>query len=67
MGIILAYSKNKKAKVKVVGKTPDVLTLSVAISKCLAERILREKNISIKEAENFVIACIVDGIKTIKD
>lgn len=67
MGIIFAYAKNIKAKVKVVGKTLDVLTLFIAISKCLAERISNEKDISVKEAEDFVIECISDGMKTIKE
>lgn len=67
MGIVFASSKNKKAKVKTVGKTLDLLTLLVAISKCLTERILEEKGVSLKEAEDIVVDCIKEGIKTVKE
>ncbi len=67
MGIVFACSKNKKAKVKAVGKTLDLLTLLVAISKCLTERILEEKGVSLEKAEDIVLDCIKDGIKTMKE
>ena len=67
MGIVFACSKNKKAKVKAVGKTLDLLTLLVAISKCLTERILEEKGVSLEKAEGIVLDCIKDGIKTMKE
>lgn len=63
MGIIFAYKKNKIAKVKAVGKTLNLLTLLVAISKCLSERISEEKGVGLEEAENIVIDCIKDGMK----
>lgn len=66
LGIVFACSKNKKAKVKAVGKTLDLLTLLVAISEYLAERISKERNIDMKSSEKFIIDCISDGIKTIK-
>ena len=68
MEIIFAYMKNKKVKVKVkaAGKTLSLLTLLVAISKCLSERISEEKGVSLTEAENIVVDCIKDGMKTIK-
>lgn len=67
MKIIFAFAKNKKAKVKAVGKTLDLLTLLVVISKCLSERISEEKGVSVKEAEDIVVDCIKDGIKTIQE
>lgn len=67
MGIIVAYLKNEKAKVKAVGNTLNLLTLLVALSKMLSKRVSEERRIGIREAEDFVIECIVDGIKTIKD
>ena len=67
LGIVFASSKNKKAKVKAVGKTLDLLTLLVAISKCLTERILEEKGVSLEKAEDIVLDCIKDGIKTMKE
>lgn len=67
MEIIFAYTKNQKAKVKAVGKTLDLLVLQVAISKCLAERISEEKEISLDKAENIVVGCIKDGMKIIDD
>lgn len=60
-------SKNKKVKVRAVGKTLDLLTLLVAISKCLTERILEEKGVSLEKAEDIVVDCIKDGIKTMKE
>lgn len=60
-------SKNKKVKVRAVGETLDLLTLLVAISKCLTERILEEKGVSLEKAEDIVVDCIKDGIKTMKE
>lgn len=67
MGIVFACTKNQKAKVKAIGKTLDLLILLVAISKCLAERISEEKGVSVKEAEDIIVDCIKDGLKTIKE
>lgn len=67
MKIVFAYIKNQKAKVKVVGKTLDLLTLLVAISKCLSERISEEKGVSLEKAEDIIVNCIKDGMKTVKD
>lgn len=67
MGIIYAFTKSKKAKVKAVGKTLELLTLLVAISKYLTERISEEKGVSLVEAEDIVVDCIKDGMKTIED
>ena len=67
MASISAFSKEKKSKVKVVGKTLDLLALLVSISECLAERISKEKELSLEKAESFVIDCIKDGMKTIKN
>lgn len=65
MKLIFACTKNQKAKVKTVGKTLDLLTLLVAASKCLSERISEEKGVSLERAENIVIDCVKDGMKTI--
>ena len=67
MEIVFACSKNKKAKVKAVGKTLNLIILLVAISKCLVERISEEKGVSLKKAEDIVVDCIKDGMKTIED
>jgi len=66
LGVIVAFIKNKKGNIKAVGKTLNLLTLLVSISKCLAEKIVKEKEVGLVEAENIVIDCISDGIKTIK-
>lgn len=66
MKLIFAYTKNQKVKVKAIGKTLSLLTLLVSISKCLAEQISEEKGASIEKAEDIVIDCIKDGMKTIK-
>lgn len=67
MKIVFAYSKNKKAKVKAVGKTLNLMTLLVAISKCLVEKISEEKGVSLEKAEEIVVDCIKDGMKTVKE
>lgn len=67
MEIVFAYIKNNKVKVKAVGKTLNLLILLVSISKCLAERISKEKQVSIGEAENIMVDCIKDGMKTVKE
>ena len=54
VGILFAYSKNKKAKVKTIGKTFNLLILLISISKLLAERVSKEKGVSMTEAENIV-------------
>lgn len=65
--IIFATLKGERAKVKAVGKTLNLMTLLVAISKCLVERILEEKGVSLEKAEDIVVDCIKDGMKTIKE
>lgn len=66
MGIVVAYSKKGKAKVKAVGKTLNLLILLVSISECLAERIAKVKGVSLGKAEDIVVDCIKDGMKTVK-
>ena len=65
--IVFAYTKNQKAKVKVVGKTLSLLALVVAISKCLTEQISKEKWRSLEKAEDIVVDCIKEGMKTVKE
>lgn len=65
MGIVFSFIKNKKAKVKAIGETLDLLTLIVAINKCLAEKFSEEKGIDLEEAENIVVDCLKDGLRTI--
>lgn len=67
METVFAYIRNQKAKVKATGKTLDLLTLLVAISKYLAERISIEKGMSLEKAEDIVVDCIKDGMKTVKE
>ena len=67
MGIIFSYTKNDKAKVNAIGETLNLISLTVAISKRLSERISKEKGVSLAEAENIVVDCIKDGMKTIKE
>lgn len=67
MGILIAFTKNDKAKVKAVGKTPNLMTVLVAISTCLSERISKEKGVGLDEAEKMVFDCIKGGMKTIEE
>lgn len=54
-------------KVKAVGKILNLLTLLVAISKCLAERISEEKGVGLEKAEDIVVDYTKDGMKTVKE
>lgn len=67
MKVIFATLKGEKAKVKAVGKTLNLMTLLVAISKFLAEIISEENGVSLDEAEDIVVDCIKDGMKTIEE
>jgi len=66
MGIIIAFTKNKKGKIRAVGKTLNLLSILVFTSKFLAERIAKEKDMNSEDAEKFIIECITDGMDTIK-
>ena len=66
MKIIFAYSRNEESKIKAIGNTLNLLTLLAAISKSLAERISKEKEINVDEAENFIIECVSDGMKILR-
>ena len=48
-----------------MGNTLNLLTLLVSISKYLAERISKEKGVSLKGAESVVVDCIKDGMNTV--
>ena len=65
MGIILTFLKNKKVKIKTVGKTSNLIVLLVAISKFLSEKIAQEKNLELEPADSIVIDFIKDGMKTL--
>lgn len=65
MGVIVTYSTNKKVRVKAVGSTLKLLTLLVSTSKCLSEKMSKEKGVSLEEAENIVVNCIRDGMKVV--
>lgn len=67
MKIIFAMIKGEKAKVRAIGKTLNLLTLLIAISKCLAEKISEEKGISLEKAEDIILDCIKDGMETVKE
>ena len=65
MGFIFSLMRRKIGRVKIVGNTLNVLTLLVAISKAIVEKVSKEKGISMEEAENLVVESIVDGMKTV--
>ena len=66
MKIVFATTRGEKAKVRAIGKTLNLLTLLIAISKCLTERISKEKGVGLDKAEDIVMDCIKDGMKTVK-
>lgn len=66
MGIIFAFEEKQKSKIRAAGRTISLLVLLVAISKCLSERISKEKGVSLEKADEIVVDCIKDGMKTIK-
>ncbi|MDE5696593.1 MAG: hypothetical protein K2I96_04150 [Lachnospiraceae bacterium] len=61
----MTYSKKDKAKINAMGSTLKLLTLLVSISKFLAEKISKEKGVSLEAAENIVVNCVKDGMKTV--
>ncbi len=63
LNIIFAYSKKQRAKVRIIGSTLHSLSLLIAISKFVIEKISKERHMNTQDAENFVIDCIKDGIK----
>ena len=67
MKVIFATLKGEKAKVKAIGKTLNLMTLLVAISKCLAERVSKEKGVSLEKAEDIVVGWIKGGMKTMEE
>ena len=67
MKIIVAYSRNKRTKINAIGNTLSLMSLLVAISKLLAERISEEKKINIEDAEKIVIECVSDGMKSVNN
>lgn len=46
--MIFATLKGEKVKVEGIGKTLNLMTLLVVISRCLAERISEEREVSLK-------------------
>lgn len=65
MGFIFAIKSKRTGRVKIAGNTLNVLTLLVAISKAIVEKVSKEKGIGMEEAERFVVESIADGMKTI--
>ncbi len=65
MKYIFVYSKKEKVRINTMGSTSNLLVMLVAISRLLVDRISKEKKVNIAEAENFVLECISDGMKTI--
>lgn len=67
MGIMVAITNKKIAKIKAIGKATNLLILLVAISECMIKKISKEKGVSLQVAEDLVIDCIKNGTKTIKE
>ena len=55
---IMCFSVREKVEVLGGGSTLDILTLTTAICKAVAERIEKEKNIKYEDAIKFVISSI---------
>lgn len=68
MAIILSVlnAKKQKGRTWLIGSLFNVLLLFIGISKDIIEKVAEEKNLSMERAEDFVIECIRDGVKTIK-
>lgn len=66
MEFIYAIKSKRTGRVKIAGNTLNVLTLLVAISKAIVEKVSKEKGISMEEAEKLIVESIDDGMKTIK-
>ena len=66
MGTMIAISKGNRGKVISFGKTVDLLTMMVTSSRALAERVQKEKGVSMEKAEEIIIESIRDGMKVLK-
>ena len=66
MGTMIAISKGKRGKVILFGKTLDLLTMIATSSRALAERVQKEKGVSVENAEEIIIECIREGMKVLK-
>lgn len=66
MATMIAISKGKKGKVISFGKTVDLLTMIATSSRALAERVQKEKGVSLENAEEIIIECIRDAMKALK-
>lgn len=68
MAIILSRLNKKKQKGRTtyIGSFFNILLLFIGMSSDIIERVAEEKNLSMERAEDFVIECIRDGVKTVK-
>lgn len=66
MNFISCSQVKQKVKVKMIGKTANLLTITVAVCRFVAERISEEKGVELNESIEFVAECIKEGHSTLK-
>ena len=66
MNFISCFQVKQKAKILMVGKTINLLTMAVAICKLTAEKISEEKGVGLNESIEFVTSCVKEGHSTLK-
>lgn len=64
-GRIKAVNKNGRADVSVNGNLTELICLSAAICKSMADMLAKEKGITMDEAEGIIIGYIRDGMDTL--
>lgn len=65
MNIIFVSSNRGSAKVKMAGNTADLLASLSAAGAMLVERIMQEKSIGRKDAEEIVMASVLKGMEVL--
>lgn len=66
MNFISCFQIKKRAKIYMVGKTVNLLTMAIAICRFVAEKISEEKGMELNESIDFVVECIKEGYSTVK-
>ncbi len=62
MNIIFCFKQRGKGKVYLCGNTISLLTMVVAISRTLAEKVSKEKGLVLDRSVEFITESIKDGL-----
>lgn len=66
MNFISCFQIKQKAKIQMIGKSVNLLTMTVAICRFVAEKISEERGMNLNESIELVVECIKEGHSTLK-